>query len=162
VIVVSDTSPVRGLISINQIDILKGLFEKILIPVGVKEELLRIHSLHSDIEQFMKQDWVEIINIKDKQKLVELRNFLDSGESEAIVLAIESNCNFILMDENKGRRIAKSLNLNVLGLIGILILAKQKGLITEIKTQLKELREKYGFWISNQFYSNILKSIEEE
>ena len=66
------------------------------------------------------------------------------------------------MDENKGRRIAKSLDLDVLGLIGILILAKEKGLLTKIKPFLHELRERYGFWISNEFYSQILKSIKEK
>ena len=161
-IVVSDTSPIRGLISIGKIDILKDLFKRIIIPKAVRDELLRIRAIHSDIESLLNQDWIEIVEIKNKQKLHDLINYLDTGESEAIVLAKEINCNLILMDENKGRRIAKSLDLDVLGLIGILILAKEKGLLTKIKPFLHELRERYGFWISNEFYSQILKSIKEK
>ena len=66
------------------------------------------------------------------------------------------------MDENKGRNIAKSLELEVLGLVGILILGKNKGYITEIRPLIGRLRDEFGFWISDSFYLQILKTISEE
>lgn len=62
-----------------------------------------------------------------------MTNHLDLGESEAIVLAKELNCDLILMDETKGRKIAKSLEIDTLGLIGILISGEKVGLLKEIK-----------------------------
>ena len=74
-IVVSDTSPIRGLISIGKIDILKDLFKRIIIPKALRDELLRIRAIHSDIESLLNQDWIEIVEIKNKQKLHDLINY---------------------------------------------------------------------------------------
>jgi hypothetical protein len=162
VIVVSNTSPLRALISVGQIELLKQLFGKIFIPNAVKEELLRIKKLNTDIQSHLKNEWIEIKQINDQNKLEELKNHLDSGESEAILLAKELNCNLLLMDENKGRKIAKTLDLEVLGLVGILILAKDKGYLAEIKPLIDRLREEFGFWISDSFYLKILRTIKED
>jgi predicted nucleic acid-binding protein len=161
VIVVSDTSPLRGLLSIGKLDLLKSLFDRVLIPNAVFEELSRIKALNVDINSILNYDWIQIKDIREKDKLITLSKYLDQGESEAILLAKESKCDLILMDESRGRKIAKSLNLEVLGLIGILVLAKQKGFLNEIKSILYDLRENYGFWIKEEFLSIILKSVNE-
>ena len=160
-IVVSDTSPLRALISLGQFNLLNELFGKIVIPNAVKEELLSIKNLNTDIQLQLSYKWVEIRQVNDQQELKELMNHLDSGESEAILLAKELNCNLLLMDEKKGRSMAKSCNLEVLGLVGILILAKNKFRIPYIKPLIDRLRNEYGFWISDDFYKKILKTVGE-
>ena len=160
-IVVSDTSPIRGLLSIKKTDLLEQLFDSIVIPKAVEEELYRIKAVDIDIPAFLNKSWVKVMEIKNTKQLNELRKHIDSGESEAIILAKELNCNLILIDEDKGRRIAKSLDIEVLGLIGILVLAKQKGLLNEIKPLLDDLRDNYGFWINNELFVKIIKSVNE-
>lgn len=66
-IVISDTSPIRGLVSIGQIDLLKNLFKKIIIPPAVRDELLRIKKINYDFVSFIDLDWIIIKEIKDKK-----------------------------------------------------------------------------------------------
>jgi len=77
---------------------------------------------------------------------------LDSGESEAIVLAKELDADFLLMDEIKGRKIAKEFQIKTIGLIGVLIKAKEMKIIYSVKEILEELRNTAGFWISQNLY----------
>ena len=72
-IVVSDTSPIRALISIGQLDLLKQLFGNIIIPNAVKEELLRIKNLNVDIQSQLTYEWIEIKQINDQNRLTELK-----------------------------------------------------------------------------------------
>ncbi len=72
-IVVSDTSPIRALISIGQHDLLKQLFGNIIIPNAVKEELLRIKNLNVDIQSQLTYEWIEIKQINDQNRLTELK-----------------------------------------------------------------------------------------
>lgn len=160
-IVISDTSPIRGLVSIGQVGLLKQLFGEIIIPPAVKDELLRIKAIKYDFTSFFDLDWIIIKEIKDKKALEELTIHLDLGESETIVLAKELNCDLILMDETKGRKISKSLEIDTLGLIGILISGKKARFLKEIKPFIDELREKYNFWINNDLYLKILDEVNE-
>lgn len=90
-----------------------------------------------------------------------LRQDLDAGEAEAIALAIEQNADLLLMDERIGRAAAQHFDLPVIGLIGILIAAKQKKLLPEIKSNLDRLRRQAGFYISETLYQRILRDVDE-
>ena len=72
--------------TIGQLDLLKSVFNKILIPEGVKDELEKLPSQKEELE---KHKWITSQKIKDKKLLKDLLLMLDRGESEAIVLAIE-------------------------------------------------------------------------
>ena len=74
---------------------------------------------------------------------------LDDGEREAIVLGTSLQEEVVLvMDDQAGRRVAKELGLSVIGSAGLLLLAKQKGLITEVHPLLETLRQQ-GYWLSD-------------
>lgn len=88
---------------------------------------------------------------------VALQRDLDAGEAEAIALAVETNADLLLMDERLGREEANNLGLNCIGLIGVLIAAKRKGLVAEIKPLLDALRDVAGFWISGALYRRVLR-----
>jgi len=75
-----------------------------------------------------------------------LESDLDLGESESIALAIELQADLILLDEKEARRMAKRMELPVMGVIGILLEAKASDLIETIRPHLNDLREKAGFY----------------
>ena len=77
-----------------------------------------------------------------------LRHDLGAGESEAIVLARETGADFVLMDERLGRSAARNLGLKVVGLVGVLIEARERGLISDANELIDQLHRQAGFWIS--------------
>lgn len=85
---------------------------------------------------------------------------LDLGESEAIVLANNIDADLIIIDERKARRIAKDIGLNVTGTLGILVDAKQRGLVKELKPLLDKLI-KNEIRISKILYQDILELANE-
>ena len=85
---------------------------------------------------------------------------MDLGESEAIVLALEKQASYLIIDEFTGRQIADQYGLTVIGLLGVLVQAKQKGLIQAVKPHLEALRQQ-GFRLSQSLIDMVLKRLGE-
>lgn len=79
-----------------------------------------------------------------------LRQDLGAGESEAIVLARECSADVLLMDERRGREAAKRLDLTCTGLVGILLEARRRGVVSDPAGIAQDLRDIAGFWISDE------------
>ncbi|MEB2837172.1 MAG: DUF3368 domain-containing protein [Desulfurococcales archaeon] len=85
---------------------------------------------------------------------------MDSGEAEAIVLALELNADLLLVDDRDARNLAKKLGLQVMGTLGVLALAKYRGLIRGVKPIIDRL-VKSGFWISREVLEEFLRELGE-
>jgi len=159
-IVVSDTSPITYLIKIGRLELLKRVYPKVYIPKAVYDELLSWD--YEDFDQSaIDSNWVEVCKIKDKALLAYLELDLDKGEAEAIVLAKEIGANYLLIDERKGWKIAKEQGINAIGLIGVLLKAKKMNLISEVLPLVDDLRMRAGFWLNEDFYQWIKKTVKE-
>ena len=90
-----------------------------------------------------------------------LSRSLDAGEAEAIVLSEELHADFLLIDDLKGRKFATRLGLVVVGSVGILLKAKKKGIINEVKPYLEKLIHLAGAWISPALYHSALAIAQE-
>ncbi len=86
---------------------------------------------------------------------------IDEGESEAIVLAIEMGADYLLIDERIGTNKAREKGLETIGLLGVLIKAKEKGIIEKVETILDDLMNKAGFWIGEKLKERVLKEVNE-
>ena len=127
-IIVSDTSPINYLILIGQIDLLPQLFEQIIIPQAVYNELSdSLAPLSVQTWTIDTPSWLKIQPVS--QPTDEIKNLLDPGESEAIILAQELNADLLLLDDMKARRIAKQRGLVITGILGILDQATNMKLI---------------------------------
>ncbi len=160
-IVVSDTSPVLNLARIGRLDLLPSLYHQILIPSAVYEELTRSKS---DLPPGMdpaSQPWLMVATVNDQKRVQELREHLDLGEAEAIVLAIELRAELLLVDERRGRRVASAAGLAVTGLLGVIATAKRAGLVDLAKPLLDELIQSARFWIGPDLYAEVLSELGE-
>ena len=101
-----------------------------------------------------------MISHVNQQLVLRLLNDLDLGESEAIALAIEQNAKYLIIDEYLGREIARKLNLKVIGVVGVLLSAKEKGLLTEVKSHIDKLQQ-IGFWLNRNLLKLILTKAGE-
>jgi predicted nucleic acid-binding protein len=127
-LVVADTSPLRYLVKIDLIDILAPLFEKIVIPSVVAEELLH-PSAPAVVRDWMQHPpaWLEVLASENSGDST--FEMLDKGERAALCLAISLGAGLILVDDRKGASAGLSKGLEVVGTLGILDLAAERGLV---------------------------------
>ncbi len=156
--VVSNTTPIISLLKLSQIDILKKLYGKISIPKAVYKEI-ECGKNKGYYQDLSKIDWIKIQEIQDKKALKYFLD-LDAGEAEAIVLATEIGADLIIIDEKLGRFHAKHTDLSITGTMGVLLKAKSKGLITQIKPLILELIDK-DVWLSKKLIETILAKAGE-
>lgn len=165
VIIVSKTTAISNLIQINQLAILAQLFREVIIPPTVYFEVMELVRFDISVSEFIdacSSRQIQVTELVDSaDEVAELGILLDKGESEAIVLATEINADWLLMDEKLGRRKAEERGLRVIGLLGVLRLAKQERLVTAVKPLLDSLRSKAGFWFSDKLYQEVLQSVDE-
>ena len=156
--IISDTTTLIILGKLKNYDLLSNLFSKIYIPKEVMNEI----SKKSDgvVEQIDELDLFETKEISDMQLFHFLDGILDKGESEAIVLANELNM-ILLIDEKKGRAIAKDMGLEIIGLLGVLILnVKKKHISKEKAKSILENIKTLEFRVSKKLEESFLMAME--
>lgn len=121
--IVSDSTTLIILFDLERTDLLSNLFGKIYIPSTVYSEI----NFKNEIKL---PAFIEVKKVKESDDLKLLKNLLDDGESEAIVLAKEMGLG-VIIDEKKGRKIALNYGLKIIGLLGIVYLNIKKGFICE-------------------------------
>jgi uncharacterized protein len=111
----------------------------------------------------LQLSWLERRSIVEAARVQQLqtRFNLDLGESAAIVLAEELKADQLLVDERAARRVARVRQLPIIGTVGILVLAKQRGLLGEVKLVLDDLRVN-GTRISDRLYAQALVLARED
>ena len=157
--VISNTTPILSLLKINKLHLLRKLYSTVTIPLAVFNEIENGHkkAYYKDLSKF---NWIIIKKIENPDSMERFIE-LDDGEAEVLILANELNADLVLMDELIGRKYAKHFKFKLTGTIGILLKAKEKGLIKSVKDLLTELTEK-GTWLSPKLVSMALKLSNEE
>jgi hypothetical protein len=120
VITVSNTSPISNLAKVGRLALLQQLYGVILIPSAVNEELLDKRAGEIVITAVQSAIWLEIDSVQNQELVNQLRNRVNLGEAEAIVLALEVQANRLLIDERLGKQAATNLGLKMTGVLGIL------------------------------------------
>src|SRR3989304_1491081 len=144
-IIISDTSCLIALTNIDKLDILRDLYREVIITKDVYDEF-----------GGTLPDWIMISEVKSRKKQAELESRLDKGEASSIALALEIQNSTLIIDEVKGRKIAQSLNIDIIGTIGVLLLADKKGLIKDVISIILKMVNK-GFRLSDKLIDKLIE-----
>ena len=157
-IVVSDTTPIISLMKAGQLELLQKLFGVVYIPEAVYRELTENEAFSEETKLVRECEFLFFFFLDNGKSVAILRNFtgLDAGESEAIILADEKSSDVLLMDEHKGRQVAKKMGITITGTIGILTQAFDEGMLTkeDVERCIEQLKEN-GIRISEKLYQRL-------
>ena len=149
-VVVADAGPLIGLARIDRLSLLTALYGPVVIPESVQAEL----GLAGDrpgakiLSAALASGAIQTRALAQGHEttLAGLRLLLDAGESAAILLAEETGCRFLLIEERRGREIARRRGIPVVGLAGVLLAAKRFALLESVGPVLADLsRQGYRF-----------------
>lgn len=140
-VVVSDTSPIRYLVLIDEAELLVKLYGHILIPEGVHAELQQPHTpevVRAWVDA--APPWIEVVLAGELSTTNLISPSLDPGERQAIALALDLKADLLLMDERAGVDEARRLGLTAIGTLGILVLGAERGIVS-LASALEKLRQ---------------------
>lgn len=160
-ILVLDASPLITLARIGSLELLRLLADHIFIPNAVYMESVSHAQGRHGSTQIAHADWIACRTVTDQQQVTRLRSRIGWGEAEAIMLARQVHADAVVLDDATARRVAEQEGCRVIGLLGLLIQAKQRGIIPAVKPLMDEIRAK-GFFIEDQLYATILQQACEE
>lgn len=162
-IVVSNTGPLIALAKLGRLDIVQNLFSTVQIPPMVHRELMgRIGEEWAVIERGLQSFVLPVPLPVTPQEAFHALHSVDEGERQAISLAIISGTEtLLLLDDKAGRTTAKQLGVRVTGTVGLLLLAKERGLITSVRESLLLLRA-VGYWLSDDIIATAIKMAGED
>lgn len=147
-IVIADTSCLILYQTINRFDIILNTFDQFIVSQEVALEFGQLPS------------YITIQVFKNRNKYSELLQHLGEGEASSIVLALENENSLLILDEKKGRRIALELGLEIIGSLGLLLIAKKKGVIKSVK-EIIQLIDETKFRVSEKIKQKIIEKAEE-
>ena len=155
-IVVSDTTPLRHLIAIGKVDLLRRVYGAVVVPVAVWSEL-QAESTPPAVKAWLQSApaWLQVRRAREPQPGDTSLDNLDDGEREAIRLAVELKADLLLMDEAEGRSLALGLGLPVTGTLGLLERADVLGVLADLPVTLADL-EASGFYLSARLRDAVL------
>jgi len=159
-IVVSNATPLIGLAMTERFDLLQKLFGRITIPQAVYDEVVTEGGQRFGAQEVSDAAWIELVEVKDRLAVEVLADDLGKGESETIVLAREMGADWVLVDERLARRKLDALGIPTIGTLGILLKAKEVGLLQAVAPAVELLRTR-GFRLSRRVYDDVLRMAGE-
>ena len=141
-VAVSDTSPLSNLAIIGRLGLVRDQFGTVLVPSAVRQELSRLRQLAAAtlITAAFDDGWLRIAPLRQAVPR-EIGAGLHVGEAEAIALAVEQRADVVLLDDGDARRRASNIGLHFIGVLGILLRARQHGRLPSLGEEIRRLRE---------------------
>lgn len=141
--VVTDSTCLIGLERLGRLELLPAIFATVLAPPMVAAEFGRPPS------------WLVIVTPTNRPLVASLRLVMDGGEAEAFALAAEKACRIVL-DDRKARRVAQEIGVLVIGTVGLLLKAKERGLLATVRPEIDAL-ERNGFYLGPELKREALR-----
>ncbi len=157
--VIVNSTPIIVLCGIGKLDVLQDLYQEIIIPSAVYQEITAIED--SVCMQIKNADsWIHVESIRDNSEKKMYKAKLHAGEVEVMILAQEQKADLVIIDDNAAKKTAKYLGLTVTGTLGVLLKAKNKGIVQEVAPLLVEMKRN-GFYVDSVIETFVLEQAGE-
>jgi len=153
--IIVNSTPIIALSAIGKLDLLKELYNTIIIPSAVKFEIEAKSESKTQHQLEAATNWIHVQSIMNVAQKQIFKTQLHDGEVEVMILGQELDADLLMIDDYLAREYAKYLGFKVVGTVGILLLAKSKMLIPEVKPLVDDLVTN-GIYISKRLYSDII------
>jgi predicted nucleic acid-binding protein len=158
--IISNTGPLVALAVSGQLDLLRLLFDDVIVPEAVHHELLAGGMNHAGRAAYQQARWITVCNLAERLDPL-LASVLDTGEASVIQLAGERSIARVLIDERKGRQIAREVyKLQVIGSARVLVEAKRGGHLASVEDALAAMRQ-HGYWLHDKIIAAVLREAGE-
>lgn len=158
-VLISNTGPIIAFSGVDHLDQLSHLYVRTLVPASVDREVKGCIHNKLGLENYLRANWIEVVEPVEVEPL--LRTELDAGEAAVISLALKESHAKVLIDERKGRKIARLVyGLDVRGSVRVLNEAKKAGLIPNIQDLIQQMRAngyrihdsivEYSLWVAGE------------
>jgi predicted nucleic acid-binding protein len=158
--IVINTGPVIALVAaLGDLEILDELYERVVVPREVSEEILVEGGVRFGAAEFEATDGLSRIT-SPTEMMPYLRNSLDSGEAAVIQVALNEGVHTVCIDEPAGRRVARLCGLQVTGSLGILVRGKRAGCVRSVSDAIEAMKAK-GVYLSSRVVNKALEAAGE-
>ena len=157
--IIVNSTPLIALAKANKLEILKGMYEHIIIPEAVYREVTEKDDVAAQRIEAARE-WIEVRKVDPNLDRRMYRAKLHEGEVEVMLLAQEIGADAVVIDDGAARRTAEYLGLPLTGTLGVMIKAKQRGLLEAVMPVVQQM-EQNGFFFSKELKEKIRKLSNE-
>lgn len=158
-LVICNTSPLFYLHRLGCLELLQKLYQRIVVPEAVVEELKAGRDRREDAPDIADYEWIVVRTVRVPE-LVRLITDLGAGEAQVLALALEEPGSLVILDDRLARQVATLQNLRITGTAGVILKAKQEGHISVVAPLLERLLQ-LDFRLSDAVKARILKLAQE-
>ena len=155
-LVIADSSPLIYLSRVGALHLLPALFDEVVVPAAVWDEAVERRPSAPGSDALHQAPWLRVVD----DPSLELGLGLDPGETAAILLAESLRADLLLIDERVGRKVAQARGLTVRGTLGVLVQAREHGLLPALQPVLDTLVAE-GFRIAPALIREALAQVGE-
>ncbi len=152
-ILVADCSALVALAVCDSLNLLERLFDSVVVPEAVYHEATQPDKKQAQALKIFLQGKVRQVNM---QNYVFLDAYADAGETEAMLLYKQLAADKLLIDDKRGRKVAKINQISTIGSLGVLLTAKEKGLVVEVAPLLRKI-EQSDIYLSPNLLATVLE-----
>lgn len=150
-----NTSPLQYLHQLGLLPVFQRLAGRVVVPPAVVQELAAGRAKGLNVPEVADLEWIEV-RLPSSVAAVPLVTDLGAGETQVLALALESTGASVVLDDGLARRVAASLGLTVEGTLGLLLDAKQAGLVPSVAPLVDQLQT-LGFWLDARTRAAVLR-----
>lgn len=137
--IIVNSTPLISLALLGELDLLRKIFGEVTIPRAVYDEVITRGENKTGYKNLTAIDWFRVSEVVHQELKRSIMVELDEGEAEVICIAKDQGVRRVCIDEFAGRRYAKLLGLEVIGTLGVLLVAKKKGYVPQIRPCIDKL-----------------------